>query len=42
MFWGVFFAEYQKNTHDLANLYKGLAETGLFFGGANLGARTAP
>lgn len=42
MFWWVFFAEYQKNSHDIANVYKGIAETGLFFSGANIGSRVAP
>jgi hypothetical protein len=42
VFWWVFFQEYQKNSYDIANAYKGIAETGLFFTGANLGSRVAP
>jgi hypothetical protein len=42
MFWWVVFQEYQKNSYDLANAYKGIAETGLFFSGAHLGSRVAP
>lgn len=42
IFWWVFFAEYHKNTHDTANLYKGFADMGLFYAGANIGSKAAP
>ncbi len=42
IFWWVFFTEYHKNTYDIVNLYKWIAETWLFYAGANIGSRFAP
>lgn len=42
LFWWVFFAEYQKNTYDIANMYRGLADTWLFYAGMNIAGWITP